>query len=108
MTPEQILAKIQSDTRAGNYFIKSHVVLHSFEEGFEEKHIREAIQNSRILEIYLDQERCLLCGAFNWSVKRRDYMHVVAEYGNENYTDFITAYIPKRAEWETPFRRRTT
>lgn len=105
MTAEEILAKIQADVAAGRYFIKSHVVFHSFEEGFEEVHVREAIQHAKVLEIYEDQRRCLLCGRFMWSARRKDHLHIVAEFGTETYTDFITAYIPRAPEWENPFRR---
>jgi len=35
------------------------------------------------------------------------YLHVVCEYADPVYTEFVTAYIPDEQEWESPpFRRR--
>ena len=37
------------------------------------------------------------------------YLHVVCEYADPIYVEFVTAYIPDEEEWESPpFRRRKT
>ncbi len=37
------------------------------------------------------------------------YLHVVCEYGDTVYTEFVTAYIPDEQEWAwPPLRRRKT
>lgn len=40
---------IRERVRAGNYLVKSHAVQHALKEGFERKHIVEAVLNGRII-----------------------------------------------------------
>ena len=97
---------IRERVRAGNYLIKSHAVQHALKEGFERKHMVEAILEGRIIEEYPDDQRALVCGSTrigNVSL----YLHVVCEYADPVYTEIVTAYIPDESEWERPpFRRR--
>lgn len=90
----------------GNYLVKSHAVQHAIKEGFDRKHIVEAILNGQIIESYPDEKRALICGRFSQS-RNRLYLHVVCEYGDPVYVEFVTAYIPDEALWEKPpYRRR--
>jgi hypothetical protein len=97
---------IREQIRAGNYLIKSHAVQHALKEGFERKHMVEAILEGRIIEEYPDDQRAPICGRASISNVSL-YLHVVCEYADPMYTEFVTAYIPDVSEWEwPPFRRR--
>ena len=97
---------IREQIRAGNYLIKSHAVQHALKEGFDRKHMVEAILEGRIIEEYPDDQRALICGRASISNVSL-YLHVVCEYADPMYTEFVTAYIPDVSEWEwPPFRRR--
>jgi hypothetical protein len=103
MNIESICKRVQ----AGNYLIKAHAVQHALKEGFERKHIVEAILNGKIIEEYVDEERALVCGRTTLSVHVDMYLHVVCEYADPMYIEFVTAYIPDEDIWESPpFRRR--
>ena len=45
--PDLTIEHIRERVRAGNYLVKSHAVHHAVKEGFERKHIVEAILNGR-------------------------------------------------------------
>ena len=80
---------------------------HAVKEGFERKHMVEAILNGRIIEEYLDDRRVLICGNTTIAENLSLYLHVVCEYADPVYTEFVTAYIPDELQWESPpFRRR--
>ncbi|HRQ38433.1 MAG TPA: DUF4258 domain-containing protein [Chloroflexota bacterium] len=92
---------------AGNYLIKSHAVQHALKEGFARKHMIEAIMNGQIIEEYPDDERMLVCGQTKLLDEITIYLHVVCEYADPVFVEFITAYIPDEHLWETPpYRRR--
>ena len=98
---------IRERVRAGNYLIRSHAVQHAVKEGFERKHMVEAILNGRIIEEYLDDRRVLICGNTTIAENLSLYLHVVCEYADPVYTEFVTAYIPDELQWKSPpFRRR--
>ena len=98
---------IRERVRAGNYLVKSHAVQHALKEGFERKHIVEAILNGRIIEEYPDDQRVLICGSTTIAEDLHLYLHIVCEYADPVYTEIITSYIPNAFQWETPpFRRR--
>ena len=63
MDLEPFLEDLKDKALRGDYATKSHVLLHAFEEGFEEGHILQAIVSARILEYYPEEMRCLLCGS---------------------------------------------
>lgn len=97
---------IRKRVRAGNYLIKGHAVQHALKEGFRRKHIVEAVLGGRIIEGYPDDQRVLVCGPTTLSEKIIIYVHVVCEYADPVYIEFVTAYIPDESEWESPpFRR---
>jgi hypothetical protein len=101
------IATIRERVRAGNYFAKGHAVNHGLQEGFERKHIVEAVLNGRIIEEYPDTQRVLICSRVNLLENSVIYLHVVCEYADPFYAEFVTAYIPADDLWERPnFIRR--
>ena len=77
----------------GDYFIKTHAVQHALKEGFERKHMVEAILSGTIIEEYFDVQRVLICGHTSLD-NTTIYLHVVCEYIDPVYIEFVTAYIP--------------
>lgn len=63
-------------------------------EGFERKHMVEAIMNGAIIEEYPDDQRVLICGHITLLDDNVIYLHVVCEHGDPVYVEFVTAYIP--------------
>ena len=105
--PSLILETIQQRVRDGNYLIKSHAVIHALKEGFDRANMVEAILNGSIIEDYADAKRVLVCGKSTVMRTTEVYLHVVCEYADSVYVEFVTAYIPDEQEWESPpFRRR--
>lgn len=102
-----ILETIRERIRKGNYLVKSHAIIHALKEGFERKDIVEAALNGKLIEDYTDPKRALLCGKASLTPGVEIYLHVVCEYADPVYIEFVTAYVPDQQEWETPpFRRR--
>jgi hypothetical protein len=98
---------IRERVRAGNYLVRSHAVQHALKQGFERKHIVQAILNGRIIEEYPDDQRVLICGSVTVEKDLDLYLHVVCEYIDSVYTEIVTAYVPNGFQWENPpFRRR--
>ena len=98
---------IRERIRAGTYLIKSHAVQHALKEGFERKHMVETVLDGTLLEDYPEAQRMLICGKTSLSQSVDIYLHVVCEYADPIYVEFVTAYIPGDLEWEKPpFRRR--
>lgn len=82
-------------------------MVHSLKEGFDRKHMVEAVLTGRIIEDYLDSLRALICGRTSLSPGVDVFLHIVCEYADPVYIEFVTAYIPDEQEWESPpFRRR--
>ncbi len=102
---EELLTRLKQKVNEGFYTIKSHVLRHSFEGGFNESQLREAFQSAGILEMYEEGKRCLLCGEFSWTETTREHLHIVVDFGDPNWVDIVTAYIPRRPEWIDPFQR---
>jgi len=103
----EILETISQRVREGHYLVKSHAVVHALKEGFERRNMVEAVLNARVIEDYPVAKRALLCGRTMASANVEIYLHVVCEYADPIYVEFVTAYIPDEKEWETPpFRRR--
>ena len=87
--------------------IQSHAVQHALKEGFERKHMVEAVLAGMIIEEYPEDYRALICGKAALTEKVTVYLHVVCEYADQVYVEFVTAYVPDDLEWEKPpFRRR--
>lgn len=98
---------IRQRIRDGHYLIKSHAVVHALKEGFDRRHIVEAVLDGAIIEDYLDDKRALICGMTSLMSNVDIYLHVVCEYADPVYVEVVTAYIPDEQEWEhPPFRRR--
>jgi len=67
----------------------------------------EAIKNGKIIEEHIKESRVLICGAANLTDTATIYLHVVCECADDNYVEFVTAYIPDNEIWENPpFKRR--
>jgi len=93
---------IRERVRAGRYLIKRHAIEHALKEGFERTHMVEAITAGKIIEEYPDDRRVLICGPTSLLAGREIYLHVVCEYADKAYIEFVTAYIPDETEWEYP------
>ena len=73
---------IRERVRDGNYLVKSHAVQHALKEGFERKHIVEAILNGSVIEEYPADQRVLICGSMTIAEALHLYLHVVCEYAD--------------------------
>ncbi len=93
-------------TPATAFYVKGHAVQHALKEGFDRSHMVEAIVAGRIIEEYEDQ-RSLFCGKVKLENNISIYLHVICEYADPIYVEFVTAYVPDPVEWENPpFTRR--
>jgi hypothetical protein len=98
---------IRERVRAGNYLAKGHAIQHALKEGFERKDMVEAVLDGTIIEEYPDDQRVLICGRTTLWENTVIYLHVVCEYADPVYVEFVTVYIPDEEIWERPnFRRR--
>ena len=104
-----IIEGIHDAVQKANYALRPHAVSHMLAEGFHEKDIIEAILNGKIIENYIDEDRCLIAGAFKLSPKTKESLHIVIDYWFESkrveWIDIVTAYIPRRPFWNTPYKR---
>ncbi|MFQ5753558.1 MAG: DUF4258 domain-containing protein [bacterium] len=96
------IVTIRERIRAGNYLAKGHAIQHALKEGFERKHMVEAVLNGAIIEEYPDDQRVLICGRTTLLENVVISLHVVCEYADPIYVEFITAYIPDEDQWERP------
>jgi hypothetical protein len=99
---------IRERIRQGHYLVKSHAVRHALKEGFERTHMVEAILEGSIIEEYPDDQRGLICGKTTLAKTTDIYLHIVCEYADAFYGEFVTAYLPDEQEWENPPVRRRT
>ena len=98
---------IHERIQAGNYLVKVHAIQHALKEGFGREHMVEAVLNGTIIEAYPEDQRILVCGRSTLSEDVPIYLHVVCEYADPVYIEFVTAYIPDEIQWESPtFTRR--
>jgi len=98
---------IRQRVRDDHYLIKSHAIVHALKEGFDRQQMVEAVLVGTIIEDYADNERALICGRTSLTPNMDIYLHVVCEYADPVYVEFVTAYIPDEQEWVSPpFRRR--
>ena len=87
--------------------MRSHAIQHALKEGFERKYMVEVILNGTIIEEYPDDQRVLICGRTTILENTLIHLHVVCEYRDPVYVEFVTAYIPDEDIWERPnFVRR--
>ena len=99
--------RIRALVRSGAYLIKRDAILHAIKEGFNRDDMVAAILCGQIIEEYPERERVLICGPTSVSLAAVIYLHVVCEYSDPNYVQFVSAYIPDELSWEwPPFRRR--
>jgi hypothetical protein len=106
MTEAELLERIKTLVSAGKYIVRNHVTQHMFAEGFTLKDVIEAVMGkSRILEVYETASRCLVGGYFQLSEKVRMPLHAVFEYSHEEEVNIVTAYIPQKPWWTTPWQR---
>jgi len=98
---------IRERVQAGDYLAKSHAIQLAVKEGFGRKDMVEAVLHGTIIEEYPDDHRVLICGRASLQEDIVIYLHVVCEYADPVYVEFVTAYIPDEDEWERPrFMRR--
>ena len=101
-----LLTKIKKLVNEGSYRIKIQAVRHMIEEGFSEKDIISAIfGESKIIEMYDEDKRCLISGLFLWHNTTESPIHVVCDYSNRKLIDIVTAYIPQKPWWMSPTKR---
>ncbi len=101
------IEEIRQRIADGKYLIKLHAIQHALKEGFNQNNMVESINNGKIIEDYFEEQRCLICGATKVSEKTMIYLHVVCEFFDEEFIEFVTAYIPDENVWENPpFKRR--
>jgi hypothetical protein len=81
-----LLERIKALIRARKYRIRLHAVRHMIEEGFDEEGLLEALEGeSRILETYPSEMRCLIVGRFAVSERVRQPIHVVCDYSTPGW-----------------------
>ncbi len=97
---------IRERVQAGRYLVKCHAIQHAVKEGFERRHMLEAILNGVVLEAYPDDMRVLVCGKTTLGKRSTVYLHVVCEYADPVYVEIVMAYIPDESLWERPPLRR--
>ena len=103
---DALFATIKKLVNEGRYRIKIHAVRHMIEEGFSERNIIAAILGeSRIVEMYDEDKRCLILGHFLWDDRIKSPIHVVCDYSNRKLIDIVTAYIPQKPWWMSPTQR---
>ena len=104
-----LLAAIRSAIQSDDYALRPHAVSHMLSEGFGESDILGAIGNGKILERYPDESRCLVVGTYPVSQTTNESLHVVIDCwtvtGTIDWIDIVTAYVPQRPFWETPYQR---
>ncbi len=105
-TDAELLERIKALVGIGNFRVRPHVTRHMFKEGIVENDLVEAVTGKcRILEHYPDESRCLVIGYFQMSENVRSPLHLVFEYASEDTVDIVTAYIPQKPWWVTPWQR---
>ncbi|MDI6785385.1 MAG: DUF4258 domain-containing protein [bacterium] len=106
MSIESLLERIKRLVKDKHYRVKIHSVRHMIEEGFSEKNIVSAITgDSKIIELYDEDKRCLILGKFLWYKGVDSPIHVVCDYSNKKIIDIVTAYIPQKPWWISPTQR---
>lgn len=103
---QELLEKIKSLVAGAKYRVRIHAVRHMIEEGFTESDIVTALTGkSKILEVYVDEHRCLILGSFRISENVRSPLHLVCDYSRDDVLDIVTAYIPQKPWWSSPSQR---
>lgn len=106
MTSDELLSIIKKLVLADRYRVRIHAVRHMIEEGFSEQDmIKALLEDSRVIEAYEEEERCLILGHFLWNKDKKSPLHVVCDYSNQNIIDLVTAYVPQMPWWISPTKR---
>ncbi len=104
-----LLKNIRESVQKKSYALRPHTISHMLAEGFNESNIIEAIGNGKILENYIEEDRCLIVGTFKLSAKIKESLHIVVDFWSESeeidWIDIVTAYIPRSPFWQTPYQR---
>jgi len=101
-----ILESIKKLVISGKYRVRIHAIRHMIEEGFNETNTIEALTgNSKIIENYPDDYRCLILGNFHFAEAATSPLHIVCDYSMPDLIDIVTAYIPQKPWWITPTKR---
>lgn len=100
-----MIDRIRELVAQGRFTVKSHVIRHMLEEGFERNHCADAVLNGHILEEYPEEQRCLIVGTFDWTETVTDHLHVVVDFSDSEWLDSVTAYMPRTPFWIAPERR---
>jgi hypothetical protein len=109
LTDAELLEWLRAEVGIGNYRVRPHTTRHMFKEGILESDIVEAvIGRCRMLERYDDESLCLVLGYFQISANVRAPLHLVFEYSRADAVDIVTAYIPQKPWWITPWQRGKT
>lgn len=108
-TEAELLERIKAAISLGNFRIRPHATRHMFKESLTENDLVKAVTGkSRVLEHYPDESRCLVIGYFQISENVRSPLHLVFEYSRADAVDIVTAYIPQKPWWVTPYQRGKT
>jgi hypothetical protein len=98
---------IRERVRDGKYLVRSHAITHALKEGFGQDDIVTVVLEGRVIEEYEAEQRFLICGKTSLSKNASIYLHVICEYSDDVYVEFITAYFPDESLWEKPpYKRR--
>lgn len=98
--PREIIALIRQHVNVGSYRIRSHVVRHMIEEGFDENQLLEALTGKlQLLEEYSEEARCLVLGRFSFTSRTSSSLHIVCDLSNDEVLDIVTTYIPQGPWW---------
>lgn len=103
---DELLEGIKKQVISGRYRIRIHAIRHMLEEGFNEANIIEGFKgNPKIIENYIDDNRCLILGSFHLTENTISPLHVVCDYSRSDLVDIVTAYIPQKPWWVSPSKR---
>lgn len=106
LTDVELLEWLKAEVGIGNFRLRSHTIRHMFKEGILESDIVAAVtEKCRLLERYEVESRCLVLGYFQISANVRSPLHLVFEYSRTDAVDIVTAYIPQKPWWLTPWQR---
>ena len=101
-----LLERIKQLVVSGKYRVRIHTIRHMIAEGFYEANIIETVTGeSRIIENYPDDCRCLILGRFHFKKAAISSLHVVCEYSRSDLIDIVTAYIPQKPWWVSSTQR---
>jgi len=107
MSIDDLLDRIKELVGDRCYRVKIHTVRHMVEEGFSERNMVDAILgDSKIIELYDEDKRCLILGQFPWNGRVKSPLHIICDYSNKKIIDVVTAYIPQEPWWVSPTQRR--